>query len=96
MSGARERWLARIQEWQASGLSQADFCRQSNLNVVTFASWKRRLLRPTQESAPAFVEVGRTVVGWPLRITVGRFQVDVGADADEALLKRVLRSLEPS
>lgn len=96
MSGARERWSARIQEWQASGLSQADFCRQSNLNMVTFASWKRRVLKPAEESTPRFVEVGRTVGGWPLRITVGRFQVDVAADADEALLKRVLRSLEPA
>ncbi len=31
-----------ILAWEQSGLSQADYCRQHNLNVSTFAGWKRR------------------------------------------------------
>ena len=31
------RWKNHIEEWQASGLSQAEYCRQHGLNVNTFS-----------------------------------------------------------
>ena len=31
------RWKNHIEEWQASGLSQADYCRQHGLNANTFS-----------------------------------------------------------
>ena len=30
-----------IEAWQASGLSQRDYCRQHGLNAKTFANWLR-------------------------------------------------------
>jgi hypothetical protein len=32
-----------LSEWERSGLSQAEFCRQRGINAVTLAWWKRRL-----------------------------------------------------
>ena len=31
------RWKNHIEEWQASGLSQAEYCRQHGLNANTFS-----------------------------------------------------------
>jgi len=36
-------WRPIVAEWSASGLSQAEFCRQRDINVVNFRWWKRRL-----------------------------------------------------
>jgi len=36
-------WRPIVGEWATSGLSQAEFCRQRDINVVNFRWWKRRL-----------------------------------------------------
>ena len=43
MSERAVYWQQVLGEWEGSGLSQAEFCRQRNLTAVTFAWWKRRL-----------------------------------------------------
>jgi hypothetical protein len=32
-----------VEAWRGSGLSQADYCRQQNLNRKTFSVWTRRV-----------------------------------------------------
>ena len=39
-----QRWQQIIQQWQQSGMSQAEFCRLHQLNVNTFTWWKTSLL----------------------------------------------------
>jgi hypothetical protein len=41
--GRRERWRELLRRWQASGLSQAEFCRRRGIPVWKLAWWKRRL-----------------------------------------------------
>jgi transposase len=41
MATAHE-WQQHIQTWQASGLTQAAYCRQHGLNPTTFSGWQRR------------------------------------------------------
>ena len=36
-------WRRHVEAWRESGLSQADFCRQQNLNRKTFSLWTRRV-----------------------------------------------------
>ncbi len=60
-------WSDQLAAWARSGLSQAEFCRQRELNGGTFAWWKRQLHkqdggRPTRQRRTAkpparFVEV---------------------------------------
>ena len=38
-------WLGILRHWQASGLSQAEFCRQERLEYKAFCRWRRILVR---------------------------------------------------
>jgi hypothetical protein len=52
-----------IEDWNASGLGKAEFCRQRGVNLATFCHWfgtkKRRRKRATKAAgqAPKFAEV---------------------------------------
>ncbi len=43
MSKRSAFWREHLQAWQASGLSQADYCRQEGLCPSLFSHWKSRL-----------------------------------------------------
>jgi len=72
MANRAEYWQRMVTAWEASGLSQAEFCRRRGLKAVTFAWWKRQLVgKPRRggrggsarrnagagRSKPSFVEV---------------------------------------
>jgi hypothetical protein len=40
---AFEKWAKLIGQWKESGLSQAEFCRQHNLDCRYFSKWKSKL-----------------------------------------------------
>ena len=54
----REHWRRIVGRWQASGLSQAAFCRRQDIPVWKLAWWRKRLGTQAQESASLFVPVG--------------------------------------
>ncbi|MEQ9365471.1 MAG: transposase [Leptospirales bacterium] len=55
---ARERWAAHIENWQASGLTQVDYCRRENIDANSFSNWKRKLREtPEGEGESPFVEL---------------------------------------
>ncbi|WP_416183045.1 IS66 family insertion sequence element accessory protein TnpA, partial [Methylicorpusculum sp.] len=41
-------WQHHIAQWQASGLSQAGYCRQQALSAHQLSYWKRKLQTPCQ------------------------------------------------
>jgi len=56
-------WKKHLQQYRASGLSVAAFCRLHSLGVASFYAWRRRLLDgatfvPASASASASAEVG--------------------------------------
>jgi transposase-like protein len=55
MATAHE-WQQQIQDWQASGLSQAAYCRQHGLNPNTFNGWRRRY-RAAPASTPGLLPI---------------------------------------
>lgn len=55
-----EHWRQVLRRWQASGLSQAEFCRRQDIPVWKMAWWRRRLKGQAQESASLFVPIGIT------------------------------------
>lgn len=54
-------WQQHITQWQESGLSQADYCRQQALHAHQFSYWKCKLLTVDKpvglESAIGFAQV---------------------------------------
>lgn len=36
-------WSQRIRQWEASGLTQVEFCRRHQLKIATFRYWRQRL-----------------------------------------------------
>lgn len=44
-------WQHHLAQWQASGLSQAGYCRQQELSAHKFSYWKRKLQIPCKSVA---------------------------------------------
>jgi hypothetical protein len=95
----REFWEHHLCGWEASGLSQVDYCRSNKIGIKSFQYWKRKI---GSTNVPALVEV-------PLRaslpisplpehpqlcLVIGRqYRVEIarGFNADD--LERVVRVL---
>jgi len=52
----RKYWQRHIRAWQASQLSQSEYCRRNKIALNTFGAWKRKLV-PAQTDAGALVEL---------------------------------------
>ena len=51
----REYWQGQIQKWQESNLSQAAFCNQAGIKLVTFIYWRGLLLDSKNKNINQFV-----------------------------------------
>jgi len=45
-------WKLHIKQWQASGLSQASYCREHSLHEHQLSYWKRKFLSDTKPVEP--------------------------------------------
>ena len=58
---ARDRWANHLANWQASGLTQIEYCRRENIDPNSFSNWKRKLREsPEAVADPGFVELPGT------------------------------------
>lgn len=82
----RERRAEVVKEYEASGLTQAEFARRAGLNATTFAHWVQRSRREAKAIAPAaepvamtprFVEVQATAPAAPVVATVSAARLSV-------------------
>ena len=51
----RSYWKQQIEQWQQTGLTQAEYCRRNNLKHPQLVYWKKRCLKT--ESAVSFAAV---------------------------------------
>jgi hypothetical protein len=51
-NSAHDFWHLHIMQWQASGLSQASYCRQQALLTHQFSYWKRKFLADREPVDP--------------------------------------------
>ena len=62
---SREKWQSVLEDWQLSGLSASDYCRQKKIPLSSFSTWKVKLTGdvgkrrglPRQLKASPFVEL---------------------------------------
>lgn len=45
------QWRRHVNAWRESGLSQADYCRQQDLNPKTLSAWTQRALPVRKNSS---------------------------------------------
>jgi hypothetical protein len=95
----RNFWETHLQAWQASGVSQAGYCRKHGLSHKSFVYWKKRLVSarvsaslvevPRYQSAPVLSPCK------PFRLMLGnRYGIEIERGFDEQTLARLLRVLE--
>ena len=96
----RTCWKRHLDRWRTSGLTQIEYCRRHQLKAHQFTYWKKRLA-PADDGI-TFVPVdirsrGRQLAAAAsssLRLIVdGDLQIEVTADFDPQLLRRLIASL---
>ena len=98
MSAAAERWATIVREFEASGLSRAEFARLRNVNPSTLAWWRSQLKRRVPATTrPAFVELAivEPVPDRALRLRLERVGavLEIERGVDLALLRTVVDAL---
>jgi len=102
-SGRRRFWERHLEQCNASGLSQAEYCRSNKIGLKSFQYWKGKSKRTgsPRQAAPALVEVplskAPSVPVSPahpqLCLVVDRYRVEIRAGFDAEDLERVVRVL---
>jgi hypothetical protein len=100
----RHTWAERLARFAAAGLTTAQFCAAEGVSVASFYLWKRRLAgagRPDAPEQPSGQEAGPRLL--PVRLSEPNPAIElllptgavlrVGAGADEATLRHLLRLL---
>ena len=94
----REEWQRRINEWEASGLTQVEYCNQNELKTSAFLYWRKKFSKKKRSEA-SFVRVPMAAASriWPIRIEIGsRYCVEVGNGYDPAALEHIVDLLSRS
>jgi len=100
----RTNWQQHIDEWQRSGLSQQDYCRNYGIALATFGYWRRKL-KTDESERPRFyplvvsteADAKRASPDHPgLRLVLGdhRFAIEIGDQFSPAVLQRLVTTLE--
>lgn len=98
-------WQQRIQEWEASELTQVAFCKEQNLSFENFKKWRQRLSARTTSSkrlrlVPIAAAVDQKAVNASveqpkaLTVHVGALRLDVPRDFDSDHLTMLVRTLQ--
>jgi hypothetical protein len=53
----RRYWKNQIEQWQQTGLTQAEYCRRNNLKHHQLVYWKKRYLKTQTEVSFAAVQI---------------------------------------
>lgn len=100
--GLEERdkfWEGHLRQWKSSGLSQAEYCRENELNSKTFGYWKRK--KKFAGDALCLVEIPvqrQPIVSYcstPVRLMVGsRYRIEVEKNFDTEALDQLILFLD--
>ena len=99
------KWKKNLSGFWTSGLSLAEYCRRTQLNMKTASKWRNRFnaLGDEEKSAEEILEIvplKTVLIGTEqkdrsgIRLTVGDLHLELDRGFDETTLKRVLQILE--
>ena len=96
----RSYWKQQIEQWQQSGLSQAEYCRRNNLKHHQLVYWKRRCLKTETEVSfvpvrlEALLDIPAPADQASLTVIIdNQFKVEIVAGFDPQLLRQVVTAL---
>lgn len=58
---SRQVWFKRVEQWLQSGLSQADFCQQNDINIGNFYNWSAKYRQQRDQTPPVSQAVSEFV-----------------------------------
>jgi hypothetical protein len=94
-----KEWEKLIEEFKASGKSQAQWCREKNLKVKAF-NYQYRKLRKIAQNNQVDKQINwlpvelKPLISSKLSIRVGKAVIEIQNGYDEGLLQSVVKSLE--
>ena len=99
------KWKKNLSGFWSSGLSLAEYCRRTQLNVKTASKWRNRFKslgyeKKVTEESLEIVPLKTVLIGTEqkdrsgIRLTVGDLHLELDRGFDETTLKRVLQILE--
>ena len=90
------QWQRHVNAWRESGLSQADYCRQQDLNPKTLSAWTRRAF-PAYKDTPLEIMAVQVMPSESMAIAdanlILRFAHDVELELSTAVSPRWLAEL---
>jgi len=94
----RTFWEEHLGKWEASGLSQSEYCRRNDLKLHCFLYWRKRQ-RASRESSGSLVEWSGQegnifCLGPALSLVINnRYRIEIHKGFDPAMLDGVIRVL---
>ena len=96
----RSYWKQQIEQWQQTGLTQAEYCRRNNLKHHQLVYWKKRYLKTQTEVSFAAVQL-EDLLDIPapadqssLTVVIdNQFKVEVTEGFDPQLLRQLIVAL---
>ena len=96
----QQHWSEIVSHWQASGLSQAEYCRRHDIDLKRFYSWKlvleKKVCVETVTSSNAFLPIALTAArnsDATITMNVSGVEICYGYDTDSDLLMKLLAVL---
>lgn len=96
----RKKWGKIIKEYETTGLSQAEWCRQKKTNQRTFNNWYRKLksnnCKKDAKEKWMEVKIKKTIpkqIDFPLIVKIGTAEITVNSDFNADHLLQVVRIL---
>ena len=91
-------WTNHIKSWKESKLTQAEYCRQNNLQKQLFSKWKTKMIGKEEKGSERFVEisVGPTYNAIPDSIELvirDTYKINIRSNFNPEALKKLLMVL---
>lgn len=96
----RNQWIARVDEFNASGLSQTAWCKEKNINLRTFSHWITKFKNNTQPKVKKSNwitlksnELEKKTKNSKITVKIGKAVLDIDSEFDPKHLSDILKVL---
>ena len=91
-------WARHIEFWKNSNSTQAEYCRENNLDEHLFSKWKIRLNKSKKKKSEKFIEIKspeNILIKDDIELVVkDKYKIKLKPDFDKESLKEILSMLE--